>query len=718
MLDNRNAYATIPYEIHDYSTYASIYAPENIKKNDPTDPNSRWSTTSNDHHQYIVLRVPQCIVATCTFGKYNKMHVCNVKKMKISISEDGLMYREVFYGGLRNDTEIETFNMKVLEDIYMVARYIKIEPLSAWGINFNFSLWFVELRGITGIDIFVKYNQQVVFKNSLRYCMAFLRDNGFKDIHQELESRCGHNSKGNAVNKIRSLLEQNMHEDAEAFIDSLDLSVFQEFIDNSAYALVWAEVPKKDVWPCERGGHQMVEMDGKIYLHGGWNGLDELEDFWKYTKGTWEQLSSGMVCPGKRSCHRMVAHNSKLYMMGKYIPLSSRKGCSTKNSLWVYNGRWQSIEAYDEQGPGNIYDHQMVVAGHRLCVFGGKSTEREDTYSGLYVFCLDSQSRIGTETNTINLHMETPSLDVSSASDYCRSATKYEHINYTSIDKKDDISNNECNPMDLQQTSESRMRNGWRMIRSDIQQPENTPALRSRMGHSMLYIPEGYVEGSIYNNCIVIVGGQRGKESIKEMEFYKLDTDTIFDRVMFPVKGDGKVIQRSLLYQGQIVVLFCYGRDKEDKLDEMEVYTYSLLKREWMKATEKPATEGAIKIKPSVRSAHQLVELNGVFHVFGGNVPDKGDTRMNDMWVFSLMKASTHEICHLCKLLVRKHRYLYLLDHDEEAAIEYLQNSIASMVIDDSTQEIFEELCQEVYERTMCTNVIEDVCRLLPDEWK
>ncbi|KAH9412045.1 putative muskelin [Ordospora pajunii] len=710
MLDNRNAYTPIPYEIHDYSTYASIYAPENIKKNDPTDPNSRWSTTSNDHHQYIVLRVPPCIAATCTFGKYTKMHVCNIKKMKISISEDGLRYREVFYGGLRNDTEMETFNLKILDDIYMIARYIKIEPLAAWGINFNYSLWFVELRGITDIDTLANYNQQVVFQRTLRRCLAFLRDNGFRDIYKELESRCGHKSKGSAAKKIRSLLEQNMHDEAEAFIESLDPSVFQEFIDNSAYALVWAEIPKKDVWPCERGGHQMVEMDGSIYLHGGWNGTHELEDFWKYTNGTWEQLSSGVICPGRRSCHRMVAHNSKLYLTGKYIPLSSRKECPTKNNLWVYNGEWRPVAAYDEQGPGNIYDHQMVVAGHMLCVFGGKSTEREDTYSGLYVLCLDTQPVISTGANTTDAHMEMPSLYECNASSCAEPVANAGHSNCTSMHSRDSMSSNEYNALN--------MHSGWRMVRSDAQQPENTPALRSRMGHAMLYIPQEYVEGSIYNNSIVIVGGQRGKESIKEMEFYKLDTDTVFDRVMFPIKGDGKVVQRSLLYQGQIVVLFCYGRDKEDKLEEMEVYTYSLLRRVWTKVVEKPGIEGGVKIKPSVRSAHQFVECNGSFYVFGGNVPEKGDTRMNDIWVFNLMKASTHEICHLCKLLIRKHRYLYLLGCDEEAAIEYLQSSIASMVIDNSTREIFEELCQEVYERTMDTNTIEDVCKLLPDEWK
>ena len=66
-----------------------------------------------------------------TFEKYNKMHVCNVKKMRISVFEDDVTYREVLYGGSKNDAEMESFNPQTMDDVYFIAQYVKIEPLAA-----------------------------------------------------------------------------------------------------------------------------------------------------------------------------------------------------------------------------------------------------------------------------------------------------------------------------------------------------------------------------------------------------------------------------------------------------------------------------------------------------------------------------------------------------------------------------------------------------------
>ncbi|EOB15526.1 hypothetical protein NBO_2g0018 [Nosema bombycis CQ1] len=55
-LKDRKSREPLDYDIFDYSSHASTYFPENIKINDSLDPNSRWSTISNDHRQFLMLK--------------------------------------------------------------------------------------------------------------------------------------------------------------------------------------------------------------------------------------------------------------------------------------------------------------------------------------------------------------------------------------------------------------------------------------------------------------------------------------------------------------------------------------------------------------------------------------------------------------------------------------------------------------------------------------
>lgn len=52
------------------------------------------------------------------------------------------------HSGLNNDTRPETFTIRhTLGGQPFPCRFIKIVPLQSWGSSFNFSIWFVELRG-------------------------------------------------------------------------------------------------------------------------------------------------------------------------------------------------------------------------------------------------------------------------------------------------------------------------------------------------------------------------------------------------------------------------------------------------------------------------------------------------------------------------------------------------------------------------------------------
>lgn len=98
------------------------------------------------------------------FGKYEKNHVCNLRKFKIfgGLDEDNMI--QLFEGyifsnfcdkcndtflhnfrGLKNDTTPETFNIehKTENGDILPIMFLQIMPLLSWGPSFNCSIWYV-----------------------------------------------------------------------------------------------------------------------------------------------------------------------------------------------------------------------------------------------------------------------------------------------------------------------------------------------------------------------------------------------------------------------------------------------------------------------------------------------------------------------------------------------------------------------------------------------
>ena len=65
--------------------------------------------------QYLLLKLDKMsIVDTITFGKYHKVHVCNLKEFKVFGGLDQSNLTELLHCGLRNDSEMETFQLKFM----------------------------------------------------------------------------------------------------------------------------------------------------------------------------------------------------------------------------------------------------------------------------------------------------------------------------------------------------------------------------------------------------------------------------------------------------------------------------------------------------------------------------------------------------------------------------------------------------------------------------
>ena len=91
--------------------------------------------------------------------------------------------------------------------------------------------------------------------------------------------------------------------------------------------------------PGMRGGHQMcIDAERQIiYLMGGWDGNDDLADFWMFdiNQKSWRMISRDTEPDGgpcARSCHKIcLDHKRKLiFMLGRYLDSEVRSTMSLK----------------------------------------------------------------------------------------------------------------------------------------------------------------------------------------------------------------------------------------------------------------------------------------------------------------------------------------------------------------------------------------------------
>jgi muskelin len=157
----------------------------NIRENNPSSQTSRWSSNTNSPPQFLTLKLQRpAIVKKIKFGKYEKTHVCNLRKFKVlgGLEEDHMVL--LFEGGLKNDSVPEVFDLrhKTNTGEFLPVKFVQIMPLLSWGPSFNFSIWYVELLGVDD-PIFVlaslrNFNMQREIE-IVRLCLKHCRQQGY-----------------------------------------------------------------------------------------------------------------------------------------------------------------------------------------------------------------------------------------------------------------------------------------------------------------------------------------------------------------------------------------------------------------------------------------------------------------------------------------------------------------------------------------------------------
>lgn len=671
MAENCKEKDRLSYSICKYSSFSYNYVPENIYHDNPKDQSSRWSSDSNQPPQFLTLKLDRpAIVENITFGKYEKAHVCNLKKFKVlgGLNDEHMI--DLFEGGLKNDNIAETFTLKKeIHDNLFPCRYIKIVPLQAWGPScFNFSIWYVKLRGESNWDVVQPCLQWLVTfreKEAIRLCLKHFRQRQFTEAYEALQKRTKVSLEHPILTELHSMLVK--HGDFEKSEDLLwqaaEEGLFDQYICDQDYTPKWTPIEPlpngenpSTYQPGMRGGHQMcLDLQTEsLYLFGGWDGNRDLSDFWVFSVPSkeWTCLSSDTHKeggPNARSCHKMCLdyERKQIFILGRYLDATMRTAENLKSDFYMFDissGRWTLIteDTHTMGGPRLIYDHQMVIDIQKqtLYLFGGRvlssvGSDRsgEPSFSGLYAY-----------------HIPT---------------------------------------------------NTWSCIMED------SPTLKSRIGHSMLFHSK--------RRLLYVFAGQRSKEYLNDFFTYNVDTGQI-DIITDGTKKDSGVpsagfTQRATIdpNKDEIHVLSGLNKEKEKRENvKNSFWVYSIKKNRWscVYRNENTGQQYWTKmqnLEPVPRFAHQLVydHIRKVHYLFGGN-PGKESLpkiRLDDFWVLKLCRLSTEHLLRQCKYLLRKYKFQELAERDPHAAMLYLQNDLASIVDHKNLQEReeFESLASTLF---------------------
>ena len=565
--------------------------------------------------------------------------MCNLKEFKVygGLTPNNML--EILHSGLRNDSEPETFALKCKANgVLFPCRYIKIVPLLAWGANFNFSIWYVELRGGVQSQLVERtYWEYINYRETevIRLCMKHFRQRNYMDCFQLLKDRTRLELEDPLLTEIHNLLVANVDFDAaeQLLIKAASRRLFDDHIANCAYKPIWRRIIPADAdmpTPGMRGGHQMC-IDAEhsfIYMFGGWDGSKDLSDFWVFNQSAaeWRCISldtrkqSG---PGPRSCHKICFDSAKrcIYLLGKYVDPESRPNMTLENDFWRYditNNRWMRISHHTflEGGPELIYDHQMVVDSDRqmLYVFGGRTIGPDPSqtiYSGLYSYSV--------------------------------------------------------------------IANKWTLIRTDSSQPEHSIQLKSRIGHSMLLNPE--------TRELYIFAGQRNKDYLSDFYTYEVDTDTVHEVARDYTKlggPDAGFTQRATIDTelGEFYVLSGLMREKNATQETVKnsFWVYSIKNNRWSRIyqNENVGSEYWAKMgdkEPRPRFAHQLVydHHRKIQYLFGGNPGEVSNPnlRLDDLWELRLIRYFFVLSTIFIELTLKAFLYLYEPKKDLQLKMYY-----------------------------------------------
>jgi hypothetical protein len=168
--------------------------------------------------------------------------------------------------------------------------------------------------------------------SATRLILKHLRQRGHFTAYNALAAQSGLQIEHPLVSALYEniVIKGDFVEAERLFQATADESLLDSYIHSTSPTPLWTRIQDTNAdgdVPTKRGGHQMtIDTDaGIIYMLGGWDGRQELSDFWAYhiAEGRWKIISMNTLDeggPGPRSCHKMVFDKATgyIYLFGRF----------------------------------------------------------------------------------------------------------------------------------------------------------------------------------------------------------------------------------------------------------------------------------------------------------------------------------------------------------------------------------------------------------------
>lgn len=193
--------------------------------------------------------------------------MCNLKEFKVFAGPSLDSLHLILHTGLNNDTVPESFppdySLAALPDkLAFPVKFVKIVPLAAWGSNFNFSIWYIELRGWSessggilaaggscggglvkaALDEYTRVKEQ----ETTRLVLKFLRQHSHTAAFSALQNDVPVQLEAPVVTQLHFLITQNRLKEAEALLLDLyaqDPRVFDQYLHTQVpYEVQWTRL--------------------------------------------------------------------------------------------------------------------------------------------------------------------------------------------------------------------------------------------------------------------------------------------------------------------------------------------------------------------------------------------------------------------------------------------------------------------------------------------
>ena len=147
-------------------------------------------------------------------------------------------------------------------------------------------------------------------------------------------------------------------------------------------AMAWTNLsaprPGNGTAPTARGNHGFTSVDGKLYVHGGWDGQQDLGDLYSFdlVAKIWTKLADGVLGspPHARDSHGFTSAGGMIYIHGGQSN-GPNISWTVFDDLYMFDPvamPWTNLSSnVSGIAPSPRYGHGFKAAGAQLYVHGG-----------------------------------------------------------------------------------------------------------------------------------------------------------------------------------------------------------------------------------------------------------------------------------------------------------------------------------------------------------